>query len=100
MSPINFIMNCIFSISSIFAENEIDGETLRHMTEQMFTEVIPVIKHRIRFLNLLKCLKCPPNANEEESQESNGTEAETERAIVTVDNASRTEQPDNTWYII
>ena len=40
-----------------FTENEIDGEALLSLTERSFELLIPIIGHRMKFLNLLTKLK-------------------------------------------
>ena len=40
-----------------FTENEIDGEALLSLTERSLEQPIPIIGHRMKFLNLLTKLK-------------------------------------------
>ena len=40
-----------------FTENEIDGEALLSLTERPLEILIPIIGHRMKFLNLLTKLK-------------------------------------------
>jgi hypothetical protein len=40
-----------------FSDNEIDGETMLQLSEQMIARILPIIRLQVKFLNVLADLK-------------------------------------------
>ena len=41
----------------MFSDNEIDGETMLQLSEQMIARILPIIRLQVKFLNVLADLK-------------------------------------------